>query len=87
MMTEERRRELKVLFNFPMVGEDGNAMAILARGTRAMKRAGFSQEERDEYHTEAMSGDYDHLLQTTMLYFDTTCDEEEEEECDCPNCV
>ncbi len=79
MMTEERRTELRVLVDFPMVGEDGNAMAILGRAQRAMKQVGFSKEERDEYMTEAMSGNYDHLLQTTMLYFDTSCDEAEED--------
>jgi hypothetical protein len=76
MMTEERRTELRVLVNLPLVGEDGNAMAIMGRATGAMRRAGFTEEERNEYTTEAMSGDYDHLLMTTMSYFDTSCDEE-----------
>jgi hypothetical protein len=87
-MTETRRTELRVLVSLPLVGEDGNAFAIMGRASRAMQRAGFTRDERDEYQTEAMSGDYDHLLQTTMLYFDTSCDEEveDEDDCDCPNC-
>ena len=51
-----------------LVGEDGNAFAILGRVTRALKQAGISHEERDEYWDEATSGDYDHLLQTTMRW-------------------
>jgi hypothetical protein len=95
-MTEERRTELRVLVDLPLVGEDGNAFAIMGRAASAMRRAGFTSEEREEYQTEAMSGDYDHLLQTTMSYFDTSCDEEVEDEsgslgdleedCLCPNC-
>ena len=48
-----------------LVGHDGNAMAIMHRVTRAMRRAGY-QDLVDEYMTEAMSGDYDHLLAVTM---------------------
>ena len=84
-MTEERRLELKTLVNLPMVGEDGNAFAILGRATKAMRRAGFTIEERTEFTDEATSGDYNHLLATTMEFFDTSGDDEEED-CDCPNC-
>lgn len=49
-------------------GEDGNAMAILGRVTGAMRRAGVSRAEREEFTTEAMGGDYDHLLQTCMKW-------------------
>ena len=47
-------------------GEDGNAFAIMAAVSRAMRRGGCSKEDIDTYTCEAMSGDYDHLLQTTM---------------------
>ncbi len=49
-----------------LVGEDGNAFAIMGRVVKAMRKAGVSQAEIKEYENEAMSGDYDHLLQTTM---------------------
>ena len=49
-----------------LVGQDGNAFAIMGRVTTAMRRAGISQEERDQYMAEAMSGDYDNLLCVTM---------------------
>ena len=49
-------------------GEDGNAMAIMARVTSALRRAGVSQEERDAYYAESTSGDYDNLLATAMRW-------------------
>lgn len=51
-----------------LVGEDGNAFAILGRVMKAMKVAGLSKEVVDEYYKEATSGDYDHLLQTTVKW-------------------
>jgi len=50
-----------------LVGEDGNAFMILGKVSGALKRAGLKKES-DEYLKEAMSGDYNHLLQTTMEY-------------------
>lgn len=69
----------------PLVGEDGNAFAILGRAERLLVRhlrtrtAMTPQEiqaEKDAYVQEATSGDYDHLLQTTMRWFRTTADDE-----------
>lgn len=51
-----------------LTGEDGNAFAILGAVTKVMKRAGLSREQVDEFRGEATSGDYDHLLQTSMKY-------------------
>jgi hypothetical protein len=51
-------------------GEDGNAFAILGRTTCALRQAGLDQDEIDQYYTKATSGDYDHLLQTTMRWVD-----------------
>lgn len=50
-----------------LVGEDGNAFAIMGRVSKALKRAGH-KDLVDQYINEATSGDYDHLLQTTMKY-------------------
>jgi hypothetical protein len=55
-----------------LVGQDGNAMSILGRVTGAMRREGWTAEERKVYTDEATSGDYDHLLQVTLQY----CDDE-----------
>jgi len=61
-----------------LVGLDGNAFSILGRAKRAMRMAGQA-ELFDEYHAEATSGDYDHLLITTMNWFDVDNDGEEGE--------
>ena len=49
-----------------LIGEDGNAFAILGRVERALKKAGYSRDETDEYLEEATSGDYNDLLSVTM---------------------
>lgn len=51
-----------------LVGQDGNAFSILGKVIRAMRRASVSQQTIDEYKDEAMNGDYNHLLVTTMRY-------------------
>lgn len=52
-------------------GEDGNAFFIMGRASATAKKAGWSKEKINEYLEEAKQGDYDHLLQVTMKYFDT----------------
>jgi len=54
-----------------LVGSDGNAFAILGRVCEALKRAGASQAEIDEFMAQAMAGDYDHLLHTVMEWVGT----------------
>ena len=49
-----------------LVGEDGNAFAIMGRVSAALKKVGISGEEREAFRQQAMSGDYDHLLRTVM---------------------
>jgi hypothetical protein len=53
-----------------LVGEDGNAFAILGRLQRALRRAEVPADEIKAVMDEAMSGDYDHLLQTVMQTVD-----------------
>jgi hypothetical protein len=74
--------------NIPLVGEDGNAFSILGRISRIMKQNKI-HHEWDEFHKEATSGDYDHLLLTVMTWFahdehldDDYEDEEEDDTCD-----
>jgi hypothetical protein len=45
--------------------------AILSRTTAALRTAGVPPEEIDAYLAEATSGDYDHLLHTTMAWVDS----------------
>jgi len=49
-----------------LVGQDGNAFAILGRVGRALQRGGVSKEERDLFFKQATAGDYNHLLVTCM---------------------
>lgn len=50
-------------------GVDGNAFTLLGK---ARKVALKNNMDWDKIHAEATSGDYDHLLQTLMRYFDVT---------------
>ena len=49
-----------------LVGEDGNAFAIMGKVTRALRRHGVEKLVRDQYFVEATKGDYDNLLRVTM---------------------
>ena len=62
--TSEKKPRLK------LSGEDGNAYFIIGRAIRAAKEAGWADEKIKEFQNDAMSGDYDHVLQTCMKYFD-----------------
>jgi hypothetical protein len=53
-----------------LIGEDGNAFAIMGRVKKALMRAGADKEYIDKYLKEAISGDYDHLLVVSMEYVD-----------------
>jgi hypothetical protein len=64
-MTQKIRPAVK------LVGTDGNAFAILGKVNKALKAAGL-KNEASAFMTEAMSGDYDHLLQTAMKYVDVS---------------
>lgn len=66
MKTQVKYPEVKV----ELVGQDGNAFAIIGRVSQALRRAGVKSEEVDAFRTEAMSGDYNHLLGTCMKWVD-----------------
>jgi len=51
-----------------LTGEDGNAFFIIGRVLRALRQAGASKAYIEQFREEAMSGDYDHVLQTVMKY-------------------
>lgn len=53
-----------------LVGNSANAFYILGAVGDALKKAGVSKEEREEFFTEAKSGDYDNLLRTCMKWVD-----------------
>lgn len=51
-----------------LVGQDGNAFAIMGRVGGALKKAGVPKAEIDAYYAESTAGDYDHLLRTAMKW-------------------
>lgn len=59
--------ETKTNIKVKLVGGDGNAFAIIGKVSKELRRAGYSDLVK-EFQNEAMSGDYDHLLQTAMKY-------------------
>jgi len=61
-----------------LVGEDGNAYAIMGRVSQALENADVPAEKIKEYRTESMSGDYNHLLITAMEW--VSCDDEDEDD-------
>ena len=60
-MSEKEKPVLKI------IGEDGNAFAILGKARRVALENGIDFKP---IQVEAMSGDYDHLLQTMMKHFE-----------------
>ncbi|MBL8048101.1 MAG: hypothetical protein JNJ45_05415 [Chthonomonas sp.] len=73
---------IKKLAHLKLVGENGNAFAILARARGALKETGREdwQEIWTRFNAEATSGDYDHLLRTCMEWFE--CDSEDADDFD-----
>jgi hypothetical protein len=49
-----------------LTGNDGNAFSIMASVKDALKKAGASKEEIDQYISDSMAGDYDNLLRVAM---------------------
>ena len=51
-----------------LVGEDGNAFAIIGKVRKALRRSGVDEEAVQAFTKEATSGDYDIVLRTVMKY-------------------
>jgi hypothetical protein len=51
-----------------LVGGDGNAFSILGSVIPATRAAKLPDEEIRQFRDEAMSGGYDHLLQTCVKW-------------------
>ena len=65
MTTNETKQKPTV----KLIGEDGNAFAILGRVKRALVQAGM-HEEAEAFLKEATAGDYDNLLMVVQKYVD-----------------
>lgn len=53
-------------------GRDGNAFMVLGLCQKAARRAGLPEAEIEAFAEEATKGDYDHLIQTAMKWFNCT---------------
>lgn len=53
-------------------GEDGNAFAIMGRVQSALKRAGATKEELDQYFNESTAGDFDNLLRVACQWVEVS---------------
>jgi hypothetical protein len=53
-----------------LTGQNGNVFVILGLISKAMKKAGATKDEVDEFFSEATSGDYNHSIRTAMHYVD-----------------
>ena len=51
-----------------LIGQDGNAIAIITATRRVLHNAGVPREIIAEYEDKAVSGNYDHLLSVTGDY-------------------
>ena len=49
-------------------GADGNALSLVGSVARELRRVGNTPEVVDAFRKEALSGDYDHVVQTCMAY-------------------
>ncbi|MBD3262048.1 MAG: DUF4375 domain-containing protein [Candidatus Altiarchaeales archaeon] len=53
-----------------LTGTNGNAFAIMAKVSRALRQVGCSHDYIEDYRKEAMSGSYDNLLAVSCRYAD-----------------
>ena len=59
-----------VIVEMDIDGPDGNAFAIMGRVQAALRKAGATKEELNQYTMDSMSGDYDNLLATADRWVD-----------------
>lgn len=51
-----------------LIGEDGNAFAIMGAVSKALRADGIDASLIKQYQEECMSGDYSNLLYVTMCW-------------------
>jgi hypothetical protein len=69
-LQQERQQMSKYNVEVQLSGNDGNAFAVMGAVKSALKKAGASNEELDQYLSDSMSGDYDNLLRVAMEWVD-----------------
>lgn len=55
-----------------LLGYDGNAGYMITKVRKALRRGGVPGEEISEFSTDAVSGNYDHVLQTIMKWVEVS---------------
>lgn len=55
-----------------LIGKDGNALNLMGLVVVELRRNDISKQETDAFFEEAMSGDYDRVLQTCMAWVNVT---------------
>ena len=68
MMDEPLYSHIKV----QLTGQDGNAFNLISLVRTALRKNGVPQDKIEEFVDDAMSGDYDHVLQTCMKWVDVS---------------
>ncbi|HOW73291.1 MAG TPA: hypothetical protein PKY77_22050 [Phycisphaerae bacterium] len=61
-----------------LVGEDGNAFAIIGRVSKALKRAGMKDQAKEYVEKAMASPSYDALLALTLEYVEDEAEASEE---------
>lgn len=51
-----------------LIGQDGNAYAIIGTVKQALRKANVPQNDIDEFVVEAMSGDYNNVIVTALKW-------------------
>ena len=51
-----------------LIGQDGNAFAIIATVKQALRKGNAPQSDIDEFVVEAMSGDYNNVIVTALKW-------------------
>jgi hypothetical protein len=55
---------------YDLVGVDGNAYSVIGYVMRAMRQCKKTKAEIDDYQKDAMSGDYNNLLEVSVAMID-----------------
>ena len=66
-MTKEMTKPIYNI-DVQLTGRDGNAFSCMAHVVRALRKHGVKQVELDDFMDQAMSGNYNNLLQVCMKW-------------------
>jgi hypothetical protein len=85
--TKKREKQKTMTTPINLYGVDGNALSIVAFASSELRKAGRS-DEVEAFRAEALSGDYDNVLQTVFAYFDVDFSSDDDDDNDevCNDC-